>query len=180
MEGDPSQQGRPEQGERLRINGIVVPADENLSLGQQEIRAARLPDYQRVVGGLIERVGFAQPPGSMYVNEEGKMNGLPQNRRATLLLWMHNPGFRYGDVIAGDALIVGSADADGYDMDAPEELLQMLFEAKRFRPEVKVNDELTWHGNSRRFDNWVDAYAYVLALGWRWTSVADVRVVPED
>lgn len=181
MEGNPEQytESRAEEGERLRIGTIVIPAGEEYGVRQDEIGASNLADYQRLVNGTIEHVALARPPASMYVNEEGKLEGLPINRRATLLLWMHNPAFRYADVVAGDALVTGPADGNGYDTSVSEELLQTLFEAKRFRAEVQVHGEADWHGNERRFTDWVDAYSYVLDLGRRWTSVEDVRVVPE-
>ena len=181
MTSNPEQHhgGAPEEGERLSINSIVIPSGEEYELRQDEIGSSTLPDYQRRVGGLIEHIGFNQPAASMYVNEEGKINELPLNRRATLLVWMHNPAFRYQDIIVGDALLTGPADEHGRDTNVPDELSRTLFEAKHFRPEVQVYGESGWHTNSRRFDNWVDAYSYVLDLGRRWTSVEDVRVVPE-
>ena len=182
MEGNPDHQigGSPEEGERLKIHSIIIPADNELAMRQAEIGASHLPDYQAVTGGLIELVGLDNPPSSLYFNEEGKLLELPMNRRATLLLWMHNPAFRMRDVIVGDALMVGSVDSEGYDTSVPDELAKMLFEAKRFRPEVQVYGEDAWHGNQRRFDNWMDAYGYVLDLERRWTQVRDVRVVPEE
>lgn len=181
MEGKPEQQvdNGPEEGERLRINSIVVPADEELAVRQDQLGASNLPDYQRVVGGLIEHLSLENPSSGMYFNEEGKLRELPLNRRATLLMWMHNPAFRYADAVMGDALLVGPVDPNGYDTDAPDDLVQTLFEGKRFRAEVQVHGEAGWHSNERRFGNWVDAYSYVLDLGRRWTSVRDVRVVPE-
>jgi hypothetical protein len=181
MEGNPEQQvgSGPEEGERLRINGIVIPADEELGVRQDQLGASNLPDYQRVVGGLIEHLALENPASGMYFNEEGKLRDLPLNRRATLLMWMHNPAFRYEDFVTGDALLVGPVDPNGYDTNAPDDFAQMLFEARRFRAEVETYGEAGWHGNERRFDNWVDAYSYVLDLGRRWTSVRDVRVVPE-
>jgi hypothetical protein len=182
MEGNPDQQigGSPEEGERLKINTIIIPADNELAMRLDEIGASHLPDYQAVTGGLIERVGLDNPPSSLYFNEEGKLLELPLNRRATLLLWMHNPAFRYQDLIVGDALLVGPADREGYDTNVPDALAATLFETKRFRTEVQVHGEGGWHGNDLRFDNWVNAYSYVLDLERRWTQVQDVRVVPEE
>lgn len=181
MEANPERHtaSRPEEGERLRIGAVVIPASEEYDVRKDDIGSSNLPDYQRRVGGLIEHIGFEQPAASMYINEEGKINELPINRRATLLLWMHNRAFRYQDVVVGDALLTGPADGKGNDTNVPDQLLQVIFDAKRFRPEVRVYGEEGWHGNNRRFDNWAHAYSYVLDLGHRWTSVEDVRVVPE-
>lgn len=181
MEGDPRQhQGtRPEADERLKINSIIIPAANDAALRQIQIGSSHLPEYQAITGGLIERVGLDESSSSLYVNEEGKLLQLPINRRATLLLWMHNRAFRYQDIIAGDALLVGPVDDDGSDTDVPDALAHVLYAATNFRTEVQVHGEDGWHGNDNRFDNWVAAYSYVLDLGRRWTAVRDVRVVPE-
>jgi hypothetical protein len=181
MEGIPEHQmsGSPEESERLKINSIIIPADDEAMMRQEQIGASHLPDYQAVTGGLIEHIELEDPPSGLYINEEGKLLELPVNRRATLLLWMHNPAFRYRDVIVGDALVAGPTDGEGYDTNVPDELAKTLFDAKRFRTEVRVYGEDGWHGNDRHFNNWVDAYGYVLDLGRRWTQVRDVRVVPE-
>mgnify|MGYP003674504572 FL=1 len=42
-----------------------------------------LEEMQRLVGGRIERVHHAEPHCDMYVNEEGKLDGLPYNKTAT-------------------------------------------------------------------------------------------------
>lgn len=181
MEGSPEEQmgGSPEEGERLKVNSIVIPADTEVAMRREQI-APRLPDYQAITGGSIERVSLENPAASLYVNEDGKLLELPLNRRATLLLWMHNPAFRYRDAIVGDALLIGPVDGDGYDTKVPDELANVLFETKRFRPEVQVHGESGWHGNDRRFDNWIDAYSYALDLSRRWTAVRDIRVVPGE
>jgi len=170
----------PERGETLKIGAVIIPADEEQPLRQNRIGAASLADYQRIVGGNIEPLRLSSPLSSIYFNEEGKLLDLPANRRATLLLWAHNRSFRYGETLVGDAFVVGPLDRAGRDTDVPAELVTMLFEAQRFRCEVQTDGDPNWYTNSRRFDNWTDAYAYVLAVGHRWTRVADVRVVPEE
>jgi hypothetical protein len=181
MEGNPDNQlGKgPEDGERLKINTIIIPADEALLIRQEQIGASHLPDYQGIAGGLIERLTLENPSSEMYFNEEGKINELPMNRRATILLWMHRPAFRYADYVAGDAFLLGPVDNEGNDTNVPQEFVKTLFEAKRFRPEVQKQGEEGWHGNALRFDDWFEACSYVLLLGNRWTQVTDVRVVPE-
>lgn len=54
-----------------------------------------LPELQAVVGGFIEVVHLADGR-LMVVNEEGKLNGLPFNKKASEL---------YPDVIVGDVLV---------------------------------------------------------------------------
>lgn len=76
---------------------------------QQELTPAngkkfKLEEIQKAVGGYIEIV--AMRPGNgrkrLYVNEEGKLHGLPLNLAATALMSEHHTP---GDVIVGDAVI---------------------------------------------------------------------------
>ena len=67
---------------------------------------------QEIVGGLIEAVSLTG--ATMYINEEGKILGLPANDLATQI-W-HDDLYKRGcavgwDVIVGDVLIVGDTDA---------------------------------------------------------------------
>ena len=65
-----------------------------------------LEEMQRLVGGWIELVTLRTYPDesalSMYVNEEGKLDGLPPN------FYFHN----IQDLIVGPAIIIGT-DAEG-------------------------------------------------------------------
>lgn len=67
------------------------------------------------VGGWIEAAPAIDPTITMYCNEEGKILGLPMNSFATPLLGTRNP-----DWIAGDVVIVGAADREGYDTELPD------------------------------------------------------------
>lgn len=188
MERNPREDGEGlasdgEQGEQLRINSVVIPADEEEPLRQQLLAASGLADRQTLVGGYIEGLTLDKPLARMLMNEEGKYQGLPMNRRATLLLWMHSPRMRYQDVLMGDVILLGHSDEDtGTDTAVPDEYLQRLFTPNgKFRVETLVRGEKGWNTSRRTpFNNWLDAYDYALRKGWqhrRWVS--DVRVVPE-
>jgi len=71
-----------------------------------------LADYQQAVGGYIEAVDIkvAGHEATIYLNEEGKMFGLPLNRSVTRLA---TGRIFEGDYIAGDVVIVGG----GYEGD---------------------------------------------------------------
>lgn len=95
-----------------------------------------LPYLNAAVGGYIEAVAVrevlvadqagrgARAPAAftVYLNEEGKLDGLPLNLRATHLA-LASLG---GDVIVGDAVVLGPPDAVGDDTPAPDELLDVL------------------------------------------------------
>ena len=169
----------PEQGERLRINSIVIPAVETDELRQDELDATSLAERQGLVGGLIEPLDLVEPPACMYMNEEGKQLELPVNRRATLLAWVHNRDFRYRDVIVGDVLLVGRADKHGQDTTVPDEFIELIFTATRLRAEVRLQGDDEWREQGAIFDTWMRAYDYALRLGRDTDRVADVRVVRE-
>ena len=169
----------PERRERLHINSIVIPADDEQPLRQAGLSIEGLADRQDLVGGFIQGVDLPDPPARLYFNEDGKVMGLPPNKRATLLLWAHNPAFRYLDFVVGDAFIVGPGRRSA-DTSAPEEYVQTLFEATRFRVEVGPRGRAEWQEHPERFDDWTTAYEH--AVGWSGglpRHMLAVRVVPE-
>jgi hypothetical protein len=186
VEGEQMEQSRhgedlptPEQREILRINSIVIPADENQSLQRGELPREGLTERQQLVGGLIQGINLDEPAARLYCNEDGKYMGLPPNKRATLLLWMHNPRFRGQDFIVGDAFVVGPAKRSA-DSSVPDEYVQTLFEATSFHVELKPPGSDEWQQHPQPFDDWVTAYEN--AIGWsRGVSGQGiaVRVVPE-
>lgn len=177
------EQTTAEKREALHINTIVIPADHEQPLRQAELPAAGLEERQQLVGGLIQGIDLTDPPARLYCNEEGKVLEQPLNSRATLLLWVHNPAFRYEDFIVGDAFLVGPVGRRRTDTNAPGEYVQRLCEATRFRVEVKVADK--WYEHPARFDQWTIAYEH--ALDWS-TDLAggqrshgfDIRIVPDQ
>lgn len=60
-----------------------------------------LEEFQRIVGGFVERIPIASPMGKvdLYVNEEGKyMRELTPNAIASLI---------FGDILVGNAVLTG-------------------------------------------------------------------------
>jgi hypothetical protein len=170
----------PEQREHLRITTVILPANEHEPLRQADLGVADVQDYQRIIDGYIEAVSLDAPSSTLYCNEEGKPASLPFNRRATMLLWAHQPALRFFDYIAGDALLVGPMDDQGDDTDVPDAFMDMFFRAKRLRVEVQTRSEPRWQANELRFAHWTDVYGYVLQLAQRWTQIEDMRVMPDD
>lgn len=100
----------------MKINGLVVRADGTT----ERVMVDGLEDYQRIVGGYIEHVGL--PDGSaMYVNEEGKIHGLPINDRATEI-----SGLFAFDVIYGDVLVLGPGTNGGDDTSVSDALVERI------------------------------------------------------
>lgn len=76
-----------------------------------------LADFQRIVGGYVETVTLPDIDTVIWLNEDGKLLGLPANRVATLLA--KDAGLMPGDVIVGDVVVTGGADDNGDETDLP-------------------------------------------------------------
>ncbi|MGX9890027.1 DUF3846 domain-containing protein [Streptomyces sp. NPDC002276] len=63
-----------------------------------------------MVGGHLQVLNLERPAATMHLNNEGRLDGLPFNPRATALLWAHKLDLRNEDIIAGNALILGVPD----------------------------------------------------------------------
>jgi hypothetical protein len=161
------------------ITCIVIPADTQRPLVTQELSTADGRPVEQIVGGSFQVVHLERPESSMYVNVNGKDDGLPLNPRATAILWAHNSAFRGADLLAGDVLIVGPVGPTGDDLSAPDELVDLLLGRGPFKVEVQVDNESGWHGNDKRFDDVHVAYVAGVDLAQRWTKVREVRVVKD-
>lgn len=71
-----------------------------------------------VVGGYIEAV-YLTNGQVMFVNEEGKLKGLPINEAATIIIRSMGRFYPSNEYIAGDAIIVTPEEAG--EKDTPEE-----------------------------------------------------------
>lgn len=79
------------------------------------------PFLSDTVGGFIEAVPLKEDC-TMYVNEEGKLQGLSINYIANLLAHRLNDGLREYDYIVGNAVICGPLDGAGYDTSITQEI----------------------------------------------------------
>lgn len=161
-----------------KLQGIHIPQNEDdpctiATLDHGDYRA-----IQHQVGGTFECLDLDRPECTMFLNEEGKINGSELNRRATLLLWVHDSRFRQVDAIYGDALILGRPDDEGATQTVPAELVDLLFNTSNYRYLVQTADGPSWNGNGLTFKDWVAAYNAALSLADRWALVREVSVVP--
>ena len=107
------------------MNAILIRADE---------RVERVPvtsdfNYKKIqecVGGYFEAVGTRFRNISTFLNEEGKLKGLPYNDIATSI-------DEYSAVIVGDVLLMhscinegGDLDQEGFDYERCEEIESLL------------------------------------------------------
>ena len=177
IEGGERRSSGAERHESLLIRSVVIPADNSEPLRQQQIQTSNFDEYRHAVGGNLEVVRLLRPASSLYCNEEGKLLDLRPNGRATMVVWTHFPALRFRDYIAGDALLTGPVDAEGWDTDLPEDFTR-VFEAEELRIEVQTYGDPRWYSNEQRFGAWTTAYAYALELARRWALVEDIRVLP--
>lgn len=75
------------------------------------------------VGGWIECVSLPTLGVDMWVNEEGKLIGLPVNTAGTAL-WESEYGRT--DIIVGDIIITGGVDDEGDTLGLTEEAIESL------------------------------------------------------
>lgn len=103
---------------------ILVYPDGRITVEQRF--ALSLESLQRAVGGYIEAVTDQSGSWTMYVNEEGKVIGLPVNRSATALAtaagWRGMPG----DVLVGPVVFVGPVGEDGEHRSVPAWLADLV------------------------------------------------------
>lgn len=100
------------------VRGILIPATGAPSVHDfpAEYDGQLLEGLQRAVGGWIEAVVVGGPdhavigePHTIYLNEEGKLQGLPVNDVATRLTRGILPAW---DMVVGDVVLVRT-DEDG-------------------------------------------------------------------
>jgi hypothetical protein len=156
-------------------SGILIPADETRPLLAREFDS--LGDYQAAVGGYIQNVELASTNAALFVNEEARYFELPINRRATLLLWMHNRAFIRQDHISGDAVLIGAPDDDGITTSVPESLAQLLMEARSFTIEAILKSAPNeWFLLDNEATSWHEAYLRGFEVLTTWSALVDVRI----
>lgn len=152
---------------------ILIPLDEGQPLALHEYDS--LQDYQQAVGGYVEAIPTGWLGMELFAHDEAKVIGLGINRRATLFWWLSTPAARQRDLLAGDVVLVGSADSAGDPCDVPSTAKMLLF-ASSVAVEVAVEGTSKWHRVDEDFESFFDAALWGLDLFNRRREVSDVRV----
>jgi hypothetical protein len=93
-----------------KVKALVLTTDNTVEVEQDTEEFVSYATLSRAVGGMIEAVSL--PSGlTLWVNENGKNDGLPVNAYATNLM-TREFGATY-DILVGNAIITGGADDDG-------------------------------------------------------------------
>lgn len=110
----------------------VIPADTAKPIEIRDVEEIGLDLLQQAVGGYIELTHYRadsldgqERTMSIYSNEEGKLDGLPRNARATMM-GHHGHFLRVSDYLVGDVVVTGGADDDGEDTGLTEEATDWL------------------------------------------------------
>jgi hypothetical protein len=86
---------------------LTITTDNEVNI--KEVDSVEYETLYEAVNGLVELVSINEDV-DMWLNEDGKVNGLEPNVLATLLFNKVFPDF---DVIMGDVIITGGADDEG-------------------------------------------------------------------
>lgn len=98
----------------------IIPADEAQAVRIEDPDELTYEYLRECVGGYLQAVEIGDL--NLYLNEEGKLEGRPINRRATELA-LANQAIFADDVIVGDVVLIGPADDDGNETGLSEEAL---------------------------------------------------------
>lgn len=158
------------------ITAILIPHDEDSPLQRVEIDAENLETAQSIVDGSVEVTNLDEPPASIFSNDEAMLWSLPYNMRATVLVWMLAKGLRGRIHIAGNALLVGRADARGRTMSVPRRLVKLLMETETYSVERQHRPDGPWVKDSHTFNTWVKAFNYAIVQEETYAVIQDTRV----
>jgi hypothetical protein len=88
---------------------VIIKTDGTKDIVEFEVGGS-FDVIKNAVGGYFQVIGLPKANVDLWVNEEGKLDGLPQNPIATSI-WVDEYG--YTDVIVGNVIITGGADEMG-------------------------------------------------------------------
>lgn len=91
------------------LKALIIKADGKIDWVEYT-RDTEYETLKTAINGYIESVRIDDEI-TMWLNEEGKLHGLPFNKLATLL-FQANVGM--SDFIVGDVVLTGGIDAEGY------------------------------------------------------------------
>ena len=107
------------------MKAILVTTEQEIKLLDQDFDLSVIQSY---LGGLIEAVSFGSHNSHFfaYINEEGKLIGLPENKIATSVWYNSGERVMIGDYLAGNVLFFGQIDDEGDETDVPDDLIEFF------------------------------------------------------
>jgi hypothetical protein len=100
-----------------------------LKIASDTVEVVEVNGYEEIKshldGGWVE-VLYLDDNASAYIDEEGKMKGLPYNAVATELCTRLKTGLQQGDFISGTMIVLGYALCREEDTDCPDYIIEMV------------------------------------------------------
>lgn len=106
---------------------LVVETDGNAYVYEHN---GDYKDLQKIVGGYLESVLFGDIDCTVYMNDEAKIVGLPDNEKVTEYWYNSGQVILLGDYLAGNAIFFGPADLEGNNTDVPEHIINHFIKDK--------------------------------------------------
>ena len=107
------------------MKALLITHDQTITILDSDFD---LKAIQSCVGGFIQPVYFGpdNPHFFAYVNEEGKMLELPENKIVTEFWCNSGEVILLGDYIAGNAIFFGEIDEEGNNTDVPDDVIEFF------------------------------------------------------
>ncbi|MBB0995711.1 DUF3846 domain-containing protein [Dietzia maris] len=153
------------------IKALYIPADDTEEVRIAELEQGDYREYQRFVEGDFDIVSPASGELSFFINDEGKLVGLPVNVRASLWLYSLDPAWEGHDILMGNVIVAGGVDEDGETMGVPQEVLEEVTGHSEYKILVQTGSE-DWSTNQRRYSTYWDALRAAYDLSTRWLLVS--------
>lgn len=95
-------------------------------------RTGELKTLQTLVGGYIDVAASEDNTISIFINDEGAINGMPVNELATGFWWAVNPAARASaQYLHGTAVVAGGPDSEGETTNIPEQIAETIISMSR-------------------------------------------------
>lgn len=117
------------------IQALVIQPDDTYVV---KTITQDLQTLQGLVGGYIERVNT--PHADLWMNEHGKLEGLPINTMATYLWWKLSPEMEAVDTICGTCFVTGGADGHGGMLPVADSVVELYKQMEQIRHEEEDGD----------------------------------------
>lgn len=162
----------------MQITGIVIPAELEQPVYTIDYDRGDTKSMRETVGGPFDVVDTDDPAASVWLNDEGIINGLPQNVRATMFIWAGKPRLRGVQGYFGDTLVTGQPDEEGETTTVSGDILRLFFQTEQYKVEAKFKSEDDWRVDDSRFSNYWTALHWALTMVTNSPIIEDVRVKP--
>ena len=107
------------------MKAILITPENEIEVLDEDFDLKTIQSY---LGGWIQVINFGpdNPHFFAYINEEGKLNCLPENEIVTTFWYNSGEQVLLGDVIVGNALFFGQVDDEGNETDVPDDVIEFF------------------------------------------------------